>query len=66
MTHNQFDNEYYVMSMDGANNHPLLAWRDTDYDLFLGAESINEKDLEIPFTKIVAKLRRVVQQAQAV
>lgn len=43
-----FDSEYYVVHVDGANNHPLLAWGETDYDLFLEAESINENDLEVP------------------
>ncbi len=25
-----FNKEYYVMDVDGANNHPLLVWGDTD------------------------------------
>lgn len=48
MTHNQFDNEYYVMSMDGANNHPMLAWGNTDFEPFLEAEPINEAEIELP------------------
>jgi hypothetical protein len=44
----QFDKEYYVMNVDGANNHPLLAWGKTDYDPFLEAEPIDENNLVIP------------------
>ncbi|GAB6008672.1 imm11 family protein [Dysgonomonas reticulitermitis] len=48
MNKNQFDNEYYVMNVDGANNHPLLAWGKTDYSAFMEAEPIDEKTLELP------------------
>ncbi len=46
MEHNKFDDEYYVMNVDGANNHPVLAWGDTDDELFLEAEPIEEGALE--------------------
>ncbi len=52
MEHNQFDNEYYVMSMDGASNHPLLAWGNANFEPFLEAEPIDETAIEIPL-KIV-------------
>ena len=48
MTHNNFDNEYYVMSMDGANNHPLLAWGSVDFSPFLRAEPVDESGFELP------------------
>jgi hypothetical protein len=48
MIYNNFDKEYYVMSVDGANNHPLLAWGKTDYDPFLEAEPIDAESLEKP------------------
>ncbi|GHT14891.1 hypothetical protein FACS189426_21900 [Bacteroidia bacterium] len=48
MNTNKFDNEYYVMNIDGANNHPLLAWGATDFSAFLEAEPIDEKTLELP------------------
>lgn len=48
MTHNHFDEEYYVMSVDGANNHPLLAWGKTRKAPFLRAEIIDENSLNLP------------------
>ncbi len=48
MDYNKFDDEYYVMNVDGADNHPMLAWGSVDYDLFLEAEPIEEGALELP------------------
>ena len=48
MNHNKFDNEYYVMSVDGANNHPMLAWGQTKFSPFLKATPVDETILELP------------------
>ncbi len=48
MKYNKFDDEYYVMNVDGADNHPMLAWGSVDYDPFLEAEPIEEGALELP------------------
>ncbi|GHV58856.1 hypothetical protein FACS1894103_1090 [Campylobacterota bacterium] len=48
MNTNQFDSEYYVMNVDGANNHPLLAWGKTRRGPFLQAALIDEKTLSLP------------------
>lgn len=48
MTHNDFDREYYVMSVDGANNHPLLSWGETSYSAFRKKEAIDETTLDMP------------------
>ena len=43
-----FDKEYYVISVDGENNHPLLAWGKTNFGSFLKAQPIDEKEYELP------------------
>lgn len=48
MTHNEFDKEYYVISPDGANNHPLLNWGETSYAAFRKKEIIDEATLDFP------------------
>ncbi len=48
MNYNKFDDEYYVMNVDGADNHPMLAWGATDYDLFLETEPIEDGALKLP------------------
>ncbi|GHU05794.1 hypothetical protein FACS1894158_09860 [Betaproteobacteria bacterium] len=48
MNKNQFDNEYYVMNVDGANNHPLLSWWECEYDPFTESDPIELSDLEFP------------------
>lgn len=55
MTYNKFDAEYYVMSADGANNHPLLNWGDTDYAAFRKKEIIDETELDLPLKIIFDK-----------
>lgn len=52
MEYNQFDNEYYVMSMDGANNHPLLAWGSIDFAPFLKAQPVDESGYTLPLQLI--------------
>ena len=52
MEHNQFDNEYYVMSMDGAENHPLLAWGSIDFAPFLKAQPVDESGYKLPLQLI--------------
>ncbi|MDR2890190.1 MAG: hypothetical protein LBV18_01075 [Alistipes sp.] len=48
MNYNSFDNEYYVMSMDGANNHPLLAWGSINFSPFLKAQPVDESGFTLP------------------
>jgi hypothetical protein len=48
MEHNNFDKEYYVMSMDGANNHPLLDWGKVDFGSFLKAKPVDESSYDLP------------------
>lgn len=48
MKHNQFDNEYYVMSTDGADNHPYLTFGDTDCRPFMRKDPIDSKSIELP------------------
>ena len=48
MNHNKLDEEYYVMNVDGADNHPLLAWGATDFGSFLKPEPVDEKNYELP------------------
>ena len=31
----KFNKEYYLMDVDGADNHPMLAWRNTDNRPFI-------------------------------
>ena len=52
MRHNEFDNEYYVMDSDGADNHPLLEWGSTSYAPFRKKIPIEDGQLELPL-KIV-------------
>ncbi len=51
-THKQnmknFNEEYYVMKVDGADNHPILAWGETDMIPFLYIKEIENDDLEFP------------------
>ena len=51
----QFDTEYYVMNVDGANNHPLLAWGKTSQAPFLKAKVIDENSLTLPLKIIFGK-----------
>lgn len=48
-----FDKEYYVLSIDGAPNHPLLAWGSVDYVPFLSSSPIEDSDLEELPLKII-------------
>jgi hypothetical protein len=48
MMSNEFDKEYFVMNVDGANNHPLLAWGEADSSPFLFIEEIENDDLDCP------------------
>ncbi len=41
-----FNEEYYVMKVDGADNHPILAWGETDMIPFLYCNEIKLEDLE--------------------
>ncbi len=52
MEFNKFDNEYYVLSNDGANNHPLLAWGAVDFSPFLKAKPIDEENFNFPLQLI--------------
>ncbi|MDR2925701.1 MAG: hypothetical protein LBU76_07140 [Azoarcus sp.] len=44
---NDFDKEYYVMSVGGSNNHPLLDWGKTDNTDFPDIEPMNELKLPL-------------------
>ena len=48
MKNTEFDKEYYVMNVDGASNHPLLAWGSTDFSPFLESDPIDENSIELP------------------
>ena len=48
MKNNELDKEYYVMSVDGSNNHPTLAWGDMDDTPFLENTPIDISELELP------------------
>jgi len=52
MKYNELDKEYYVMSMDGANNHPILAWGKTRMSPFLKAKPVDESQFELPLKLI--------------
>ena len=52
MKYNELDKEYYVMSMDGANNHPMLAWGSIDFAPFLKAQPVDENLFELPLKLI--------------
>jgi hypothetical protein len=45
---NDFDKEYYVMSIDGENNHPLLNWGETDNAPFRKVMPIDETLIDLP------------------
>ncbi len=49
---NKLNQEYYVMSMDGANNHPLLDWGNIDFSFVLESNPIEKSTLDLPL-KIV-------------
>jgi len=48
MEHKELDKEYYVMSVGGSNNYPLLSWGRTNYLPFIMEEPIEERDLKLP------------------
>ena len=48
MNTNEFDKEYYLMNVDGASNHPLLTWGETDDEPFIYPRPVNDEDLELP------------------
>jgi hypothetical protein len=48
MNNNIFDNEYYVMDVEGADNHPMLAWGKNSARPFLVDEEIDMKELNNP------------------
>ena len=52
MKYNELDKEYYVMSMDGANNHPMLAWGKNKIGPFLKAKPIDVETLDLPLNII--------------
>lgn len=43
-----FNDEYFIMKTDGANNHPMLAWGKTKIAPFIKAEPVNADDYELP------------------
>jgi hypothetical protein len=45
---NEFDNEYYVMDVDGDNNHPMLGWGATYYDPIIFPKPVEDGALELP------------------
>jgi len=55
MKYNELDKEYYVMSMDGANNHPMLAWGKTKIGPFLKAKPIDENQYELPLNLLFSE-----------
>jgi hypothetical protein len=48
MKHTELDKKYYIIEVDGANNHPLLAWGNADSDPFDEETKIEEEELEFP------------------
>jgi hypothetical protein len=52
MEYNKFDQAYYVMNVDGANNRPLLAWGKVDFASFLKAELVDESSYDLPLNII--------------
>ena len=48
MKNNELDQEYYLMVVDGADNHPLLAWGDFDDTPFLETTPLDVSELELP------------------
>ena len=52
MEHKELDKEYYVMSADGANNHPLLAWGKTKFGPFLKAKPVDAEAFDLPLNII--------------
>ena len=55
MKYNEFDKKYYVMNVDGANNHPILAWGSTSKSPFLKAQPIEEEKLSLPLEVLFAE-----------
>ncbi len=43
-----FNEEYYVMDCDGADNHPMLAWGETSSRPFISIKEIDSDDLDLP------------------
>ncbi len=43
-----FNEEYYRMDSDGADNHPLLAWGSTSRRLFIWIKEIDSSKLKLP------------------
>lgn len=48
MKYTDLDKEYYVLNIDGADNHPTLEWGDYDDSLFLDDSPIDTNELELP------------------
>ena len=44
----RFDEEYYVMNVDGSNNHPLLTWGSTDYEPLIFPRPVKDGVFELP------------------
>ena len=55
MKYNKFDNEYYVISADCANNHPLITWGKVDFSPFLKANPVDENQFELPLQLVFAE-----------
>ncbi len=43
-----FNEDYYVMEADGADNHPQLAWGETSSRPFISIKEIDSDDLDLP------------------
>lgn len=48
MKHTDLDKQYYVLNVDGEDNHPTLEWGDYDDSLFLDDSPIDTSELELP------------------
>ncbi len=44
----RFDEEYYLMNVDGASNHPLLTWGSTDYEPLIFPRPVKDGVFELP------------------
>lgn len=55
MEYKDLDKEYYIMSVDGANNHPLLNWGSTRKAPFLKPQPINMDELNLPLKIVFAQ-----------
>jgi hypothetical protein len=42
---NDFDNEYYLMDVDGASNHPVLTWGATNHRPFIFPKPIDNDEI---------------------